>query len=226
VSVRILSRVLEDASITNHSDLLVAIVIADFAHDDGSGAYPSVETIARKSRQSERNVHYCLARLEAQGKLAICKGGGPKGVNLYRLTVGWGAMVAPCQPDRGAMVAPGGVQTATGGGANGDIKGCKAFAPNPSVPVIEPLVQIELPHNFPKTEKEAITQSMGIGCDEAFVRSVWYSAHSAGGLDGMQRRITCFRSYVGKLWPKEQAKRHQERTRRSDGRPDLSRTQL
>jgi hypothetical protein len=66
--------------------LLVLLAIADFADDDGK-AWPSVETLARKSRLSERAVRYALRELEKMGELATLKEAGPGGVNMYRVHV-------------------------------------------------------------------------------------------------------------------------------------------
>jgi Helix-turn-helix domain len=68
--------------------LLVLLAIADYAHDDGTGAFPSVPTIARKARMTERSVQRCLRSLERDGELRIREGAGPNGVNMYVVTVG------------------------------------------------------------------------------------------------------------------------------------------
>ena len=51
--------------------LLLMLAIADHAHDDGGGAYPSVQTLAKKSRTTTRNVRLLLPKLEAAGELDI-----------------------------------------------------------------------------------------------------------------------------------------------------------
>jgi hypothetical protein len=65
MSVRVLGWALREAPVTSKTDLLVLIVLADHAHDDGSGAYPSVATIAKLARMSPRGVHVALRNLEA-----------------------------------------------------------------------------------------------------------------------------------------------------------------
>lgn len=65
------------------STLLLLLAIADHAHDDGEGAYPSVATLAKKVRMSERNVQYLIKRLEASGELGVLHGQGPQGCNLF-----------------------------------------------------------------------------------------------------------------------------------------------
>lgn len=61
--------VLKHSPVEKHGHLLVLITLAECAHDDGCGAYPSVETIAERSRQSRRNVQYALRELEANGHI-------------------------------------------------------------------------------------------------------------------------------------------------------------
>ncbi len=65
--------------------MLLLLAIADHAHDDGTGAFPSVRTLARKTRQSERNVQLLLKTLESSKELKIFEGKGPNGSNLYHV---------------------------------------------------------------------------------------------------------------------------------------------
>lgn len=67
MSVRALSWALRESPVETKSDLLVLIVLADHAHDDGDGAYPSVATISKLARMSPRGVHKSLRSLEAAG---------------------------------------------------------------------------------------------------------------------------------------------------------------
>lgn len=71
--------------------LLVMLALADFADDTGF-CYPSVGTIALKSRLSKRQVQRILPRLIRSGELLIeRKGGFHKGqnwANQYRVTLG------------------------------------------------------------------------------------------------------------------------------------------
>jgi hypothetical protein len=68
-------------------DLLVALAIGDFSNDEGF-AFPSIPTLAKKSRLSTRQTKRSLARLQHSGELTIFKKQGPHGVNRYRILLG------------------------------------------------------------------------------------------------------------------------------------------
>lgn len=76
----------------NGSELLLAVKLADNAHDDGTHIFPSVATLARQTRQSERTVQYQLKRMvEARWLILVRKaigggrGGAPGRPNEYRI---------------------------------------------------------------------------------------------------------------------------------------------
>ena len=68
------------------SELLLLLAVADFANEDGGGAYPSIPSLAKKSRLSRRQVQRVLHHLEESGELAIEYGAGEKRQNYYRIT--------------------------------------------------------------------------------------------------------------------------------------------
>lgn len=77
---------------------LVLLTLAEHAHDDGTRAFPDVETLVRRTRLSERAVQYALRKLEDDG--AIEQTGTTKsGTAIWRIVM-----------DRGAKSAPPGVQ--------------------------------------------------------------------------------------------------------------------
>jgi hypothetical protein len=92
MSVRVMSRVWDYApEDIGGSELLVLLALADFAGDDGI-CWPSVKTIARKSRISERQVKRILHRLADLHLIeVVLSGGGRKGEkrlsNRYRVTL-------------------------------------------------------------------------------------------------------------------------------------------
>lgn len=72
----------ETPSDLGHSDLLILLVIADHANDDGL-CWPSAARIARRSKLSERQVRRRLALLEGRGFIAVDKRDGK--TSLVRL---------------------------------------------------------------------------------------------------------------------------------------------
>lgn len=63
----------------------VLISIANHAKSDGTGAWPSVGTIARESRISKREVQRSIPQLVALGELHVEPGAGPNGTHMYSL---------------------------------------------------------------------------------------------------------------------------------------------
>ena len=84
MSVQAMSWVIEK-SVQKGSNLLVLLMIANHAHTDGRGAYPSIETLARESRLTGRGVQYILAKLESSDELVVERDAGPRGTHLYSL---------------------------------------------------------------------------------------------------------------------------------------------
>ena len=83
MSVRVIAIVWERSQ-HKASNLLVLLAMADFAHDDGTGVYPSVPTLAQKARISDRNVQYALRDLGASGEIESV-GRSSFGTTIYRI---------------------------------------------------------------------------------------------------------------------------------------------
>lgn len=123
-------------------EMLLALSLADHAHDDGTRIFPSVQTLAKKTRQSERSVQYQLRSMEQSGWLVLVSGefGGRGKCREYRINPDWikGAEIAPltkgCNPEHER------VQSEAQKGATDDIKGAIAVAPEPSVTKVKPSV--------------------------------------------------------------------------------------
>ncbi len=81
------------------SETLVLLALADAADDDGF-CWPSQAFLARKSRQTDRNVRRILARLEKMGLLRVEARSSTYGrrSNLYHLNVGFS--LEPRQEDK------------------------------------------------------------------------------------------------------------------------------
>jgi hypothetical protein len=69
VSVHVTSWVFKHSEESTPGRRLVLLILADHADNDGRNAYPSVATIAREARMSERGVRYALRELEASGQI-------------------------------------------------------------------------------------------------------------------------------------------------------------
>ena len=128
MSVVMLSRVWKTSK-AHLGERLVLLALADFANDAGE-AWPSVETLAKKSNLSERKTRYALRRLEQTGEIKTLRNKGPKGCNVYKITA------AETEEEGGANFAGG--QSLQGGnlqheGGNLEHKGGANFAPNPSI---------------------------------------------------------------------------------------------
>lgn len=83
MSVHAIAYVLEHSEATLGARL-VMIVLADHAQKDGTRAFPSVETIARDARLSERAARAALRRLEESGEI-VRTGTSKYGTNVYRI---------------------------------------------------------------------------------------------------------------------------------------------
>lgn len=82
---------------------LVALALADNASTDGQRIYPSVESVALRSRVQPRTVQYHIARMVASGWLVLVRpsSGRPGDTNHYRISPEWlagGEPVAPQSP--------------------------------------------------------------------------------------------------------------------------------
>lgn len=76
--------VLKYSPVEDARELLVLVVLAECAHDDGHGAYPSIDTIAKRARTSRRKVQYVLRDLEAADRIRDT-GKTPKGTTIWQV---------------------------------------------------------------------------------------------------------------------------------------------
>jgi hypothetical protein len=84
MSVQAMSWVIEHSKHKGNA-FVVLLMIANHARADGTGAWPSVKTLAKEARISSRSVQNTLRRLERSGELQTSIAEGPKGSNLYSL---------------------------------------------------------------------------------------------------------------------------------------------
>lgn len=106
---------------------LVLLALAHFANDDGD-AWPSVPSLAGRTRMTERNVQLCLRQLQTTGEITLSKGGGRSVTNRYRITLK-GEDLSPklVHPSRET------VKSATEKGEKHDIETVKPASPDTSV---------------------------------------------------------------------------------------------
>lgn len=93
MSAKQVRRVLEHSQ-SRGGTRLVLLVIAEHAHDDGTGSWPSKSTMAREANMKPRQVQRNLRELEAMGEVHIApQAGGSKHTrtdrrpNLYTITL-------------------------------------------------------------------------------------------------------------------------------------------
>ena len=73
---------------------LVLLVLADHAREDGTGAWPRVETIAEQARLSERQARRALRELELAGAI-VNTGRSSKGTHVYTVKMTGGGQNDP-----------------------------------------------------------------------------------------------------------------------------------
>lgn len=125
-------------------EMLLALALADHAHDDGTKVFPFIKSLAEKTRQSVRSVQYQLRKMEESGWLILVNAGnGGRGQsNEYRINPDWinGADFAPIERVQ--------FETEKGAihdikGANDGTKGCNGL--HPHITVIEPSITVKEP---------------------------------------------------------------------------------
>src|ERR1700679_70673 len=66
---------------------IVLLAMADHAQDDGTGCYPSIATLAKKTSMSRRGVQTVMRELEAAHYIASMKKGGGRALTTnYEIT--------------------------------------------------------------------------------------------------------------------------------------------
>jgi len=89
LSVQAISWVIENSKHKGNS-FVVLLMIANHARSDGTGAWPSIKTLARESRVSDRTVQRTIKRLtrfthHIHPELKVQEGKGPHGCNMYEI---------------------------------------------------------------------------------------------------------------------------------------------
>lgn len=124
MSVRVMSWVFDHSTVRHRGDLLVLLVLADHAHEDGTSAFPSVDTIAAKARLTRRGAQLALRRLEAECAIAREEHRGPKGTTSYRVL-----MTGEVTSQRSHFTG----EVSDTGGRTESHEGAKGSSPEPSI---------------------------------------------------------------------------------------------
>jgi len=88
LSIRYVATVLDHVTDLTATQALVLVALADYTSDDTRECWPSIPTIARRARCSERSAQRHLRALELRGLIDIATGGHQYGRNTasrYRL---------------------------------------------------------------------------------------------------------------------------------------------
>ena len=83
----LIQAVVQDRTVFSH-DKLVAIYLANYAHADGTNAYPSIATLSRDTGLSRPTVTKCLARLVECGFLRVEQRSGQHHATRYTFMLG------------------------------------------------------------------------------------------------------------------------------------------
>lgn len=115
--------------------LLLMLALADWSADDGSRIWPSVASMARKTRMGERNTQYVLQTLLDSAELVLVRrsSGAPGDCNEYRIDLeALGIRAQSLHPSEGA-------QSSAPNGRKNERDGCKPLHPNRHVePPVNP----------------------------------------------------------------------------------------
>jgi hypothetical protein len=137
MSIKLMTQVWQRLNCSG-GELLLALALADIADDDGDRIYPSVSTLALKTRQSDRQVQRQLKKFRSLTWLQVKKSmkGGRSKTTRYRINPVWinGDNLSPF-PDR---PMPERVTFETERVTSETLKGDIAMSPDPSLSIREP----------------------------------------------------------------------------------------
>jgi hypothetical protein len=137
MSIRVIDHVWRNSK-QEGGALLLLLAIADYAHDDGRNAYPSLKTLARKTRLSRRHIINLIKKLEDAGELVVDRGAGPDHgtgpTHRYQIIMGGGEVSSPPMAEGSELSSPPGVKSVHQGG--------EVSSPKPSCkPSLKPSVK-------------------------------------------------------------------------------------
>lgn len=117
MSIQAMAWAMAQQAVTNASERHVLLCLANYADENGRGAFPSVSRLVRDTGLSERTIQYKLASLEQQG---ILSSGNRAVVAAYITRPDHRPSVYDINMERGATTAPG-IER----GATDNTTGCK-----------------------------------------------------------------------------------------------------
>lgn len=135
MSVKVSERVWRYSKATGTARLVLLSVADHCANEDGTGAWPSLDRLAKRTRLSPRQVQRMLRRLELAGELRIEERRGRS--HLLTVLVRGDARDTPTDPESTALDDTPGVTPATPRDDSEGVKGVSPMTPKPylSVPV-------------------------------------------------------------------------------------------
>jgi len=168
------------------SELLLLLAIADFCHDDGTGAWPSIQRLAKRTRQTERNTQLLIRKLSKMGELNVEPGGGRHNTNTYSIPVK-GEKISPLNPEKISPFAGNGEIQGTERVKSSVVKGEIAVSPDPSGSVIDPSLSVQegkdarKGNRFEQPTLEAMKlHAAKIGLPDAEAEKCWHYYESNG----------------------------------------------
>jgi hypothetical protein len=137
-----------DHSTSGGTDRLVLLAISDSANDDGSNAWPSIATIARKANVSSRTVQRCVQNLIELGELEVEFGTGRQS-SRYRVIMKrpdeQGRQIvtpeSPGEPDQGRQDDTPPLTNVTPLPRQDDTPGASDCHPTPDAGVTQPILE-------------------------------------------------------------------------------------
>ena len=186
------------------SELLLALALSDVAEDDGSQIYPSVATMASKTRQSERNIQYLLAKMKEKGWLIEIRPGGIFNGKRYttEYQIPAQALGMPAPIDRAQTLHPSeeGCKKQRTRVQPSVENGCKAIAPHSSLPINTHGAQQVAPDSTQVEKDQGQNRPAGPAC-----------AHCDGPLTGGHTSLRignvcnpCYQTYLQGEWKIEE----------------------
>ena len=154
MSMYVMIPVFETTKLTA-SEKLVALSLADNAHDDGTSAYPSVSTTAAKTALSERTIQRILQSLVAKKIIAVQKEATNNFPTTYLFLLSPDRKYLAVDWPGGVVVSPLdelGVTLTTSGGDIDDSLGCHDVTQTINEPLIESIKKKGRPRKNPEPE--------------------------------------------------------------------------